>query len=175
MLSLLSAGFALGVHAMHGPSAAVLRTQFSTKRITLPAPKPAALALAQLFQPLAIKPPGDIVEQAKQQVSEDTYECSYLWGRICASRSAFVEDPATHAKRKATATLSLWDLSASWNWCLPKDCADTPDLYAIGIFAQTHLFEIFDSSVVPEGMKASLTIDCSSNGGGFVYVDPDGR
>jgi len=149
--------------------------------------------LAPLGAKIAVKPPDDALSAAKSRVSGscrqklddtgpqaaqktgDAAECSSVQGRRCSSSVDFVEDKNAHAGRKTSASMSLWDLGADWEWCFPKECADTRDLHAIGVYVQRHLLDAFRSDVVPQGMKAALIIDCQGSGGGYVRVEPDGE
>lgn len=106
------------------------------------------------------------------QKAEDAPTClNAMSGRVCHSKAIFNEDKEWHKKRNPSTQLTVWDLHTTWDWCLPKDCADTEDLRKIGVFMRMRIGEFVQPETAPMALLTSLMIDCKGSGGGYVFVD----
>lgn len=106
------------------------------------------------------------------QKAEDSFQCiNQAAGRVCHSEAIYSEDPAIHKTRTSETQLTIWDLQTGWDWCLPKDCADTDDLRKIATFMRMRIHDLVKPETSPMAIRTSLMIDCQGSGGGYVYVD----
>jgi len=106
------------------------------------------------------------------QKAEDSASClSAMNARVCHSKAIFNEDKEWHDKRNPATQLTVWDLATNWDWCLPKDCADTDDLRKIAVFMRMRIGEFVQPETAPMALLTSLMIDCQGSGGGYVFVD----
>lgn len=106
------------------------------------------------------------------QKAEDDNKCLYnMNARVCHSKAIFNEDDDWHEKRAPATQFTVWDLHTNWDWCLPKDCADTDDLRKIAVFMRMRIQEFVQPETAPMALLASLLIDCKGSNGGYVFVD----
>eukprot|EP00746_Dinoflagellata_sp_MGD_P161275 gnl/MRDRNA2_/MRDRNA2_88358_c0_seq1.p1 gnl/MRDRNA2_/MRDRNA2_88358_c0~~gnl/MRDRNA2_/MRDRNA2_88358_c0_seq1.p1 ORF type:complete len:229 (-),score=46.44 gnl/MRDRNA2_/MRDRNA2_88358_c0_seq1:101-787(-) len=106
------------------------------------------------------------------QKAEDAPTClNAMSGRVCHSKAIFNEDKQMHKKRNPATQFTVWDLHTNWDWCLPKDCADTDDLRKIAVFMRMRIGELVQPETAPMALQTALLIDCQGSGGGYVFVD----